>query len=733
MLLLGMLPSARAELQFDVFLGYGSGGGGDGYVREAGWFPVGCEVYNDGPSFDAVVEFSSRQLGGGADQTRRMAIELPTNTRKRFVFPVFAGASRAVTWNARLLDSRGKVRAERENLRGRDLSWETCLLGAIPRSFGGLPSFPQGKSREALPLIPQVARLTVDQFPDNPIALEGLTYLYLSSEKALDLKKNQYEALMAWVHGGGRLIVGVEQAQDVTSTPWMRGLFPGELKGATTVRSRGALQAWLQTSAGQDTDETPTRPTVRGPGNAPRRPTQGRPRSPAFPLATPPRAGAAEFAGLAPDPAFEEAEFAVATVTLRDEEVVVSAGSTPLAIRAVRGRGSVTGLTFSPDREPFRSWKNRTWFWARLCNIPASVFDAATPNTFGGWSVDGVFGAMIDTRQVRKLPVEWLLALLVVYLIVIGPLDQWWLKKINRQMLTWLTFPAYVVLFSLLIYYIGYKLRAGETEWNELHLVDILPRAERAELRGRSYSSLYSSVNARYKLASDQSYAALRNEFVGLWGGGPESGSGVVDLKANGFNAEISVPVWTSQLYINDWEQPSAMPLTATWVKEGANTRVRVENHLARKLTDVRLAYQDRLYTLGGMEPNQAKTISLEPSLSHPLGEFVFNVSQRFQSAISGRRQAFGNTQSGRLDLSADNVIAASFISEGGNVQGVQRSFIYPYGSDVSSLLARGDAVLVAWDPGHSPAGSTVRRFTPPITKENTLFRLHLPAARPTE
>lgn len=733
MFLLGMLPTASAALQFDVFLGYGSSGGGDGYVREAGWFPVGCEVYNDGPSFDAVVEFSSQQLGGGADQTRRMAIELPTNTRKRFVFPVFGGASRGVTWNARLLDSRGKVRAERENLRGREVSWECCLMGAIPRSFGGLPTFPQGKSQDTFPLAPQVARLTVEQFPDNPIALEGLTYLYVSSEKALDLKKNQYEALMAWVHGGGHLIIGVEQAQDVTVTPWMRGLFPGELKAATTVRSRGALQAWLQTGAGQTTEEAPTRPAVRNPGNVPRRPAQIRPGRPVPPLSTLPRPNAAESANLTADPAFEDTEFAVCTVTLGDADVIVSADSTPLAIRAQRGRGYVTGLTFSPDREPFRSWKNRAWFWARLCNIPVGVLDAGIANTYGGWSLDGVFGAMIDTRQVRKLPVEWLLALLVVYLIVIGPLDQWWLKKINRQMLTWLTFPAYVVLFSLLIYYIGYKLRAGETEWNELHLVDILPRAERAELRGRSYSSLYSSVNARYKLASDQPYAAPRNEFVGLWGGGRQSGHSDVELKANGYSAEVSVPVWTSLLYINDWEQPSGMPLAATLIKDGAGTQVRVENHLARQLTDVRLAYQDRLYALGALAPNQAKTIPLGPAQHRQIGEFVSSLSMGFQGAINSRRQAFGSAHSGRLELSPDNVIAASFISEIGDIQGIQRSFIYPYGSDVRSLLRRGDAVLVAWAPDYSPAGSTFRRFTPPRTKQNTLFRLHLPAARLTE
>jgi len=48
-----------------------------------------------------------------------------------------------------------------------------------------------------------------------------------------------------------------------------------------------------------------------------------------------------------------------------------------------------------------------------------------------------------------------LLLLLIVYLVVIGPLDQFWLKKIGKPMLTWITFPCYVVMFSLLIYFIG--------------------------------------------------------------------------------------------------------------------------------------------------------------------------------------------------------------------------------------------------------------------------------------
>ena len=138
-------------------------------------------------------------------------------------------------------------------------------------------------------------------------------------------------------------------------------------------------------------------------------------------------------------------------------------------ITAKRGRGQITVLTFSPEMEPFLTWKDRPYFWSKLVDVPPELFVSEQYNPYGGQSIDGVFGAMIDSKQVRKLPVGWLLLLLVGYLAVIGPLDQYWLKKINRQMLTWLTFPAYVACFSVLIYVIGYKLRAGESEWNELH------------------------------------------------------------------------------------------------------------------------------------------------------------------------------------------------------------------------------------------------------------------------
>ncbi|MBI3192378.1 MAG: hypothetical protein HYZ36_06910, partial [Pedosphaera parvula] len=338
-------PATRAALQFDVFLGY------DNLVREANWFPVACEIFNDGPTFTGVFELTSE--AGGRGQARRYVLELPTNTRKRFVIPVFGSGGRYGVWSARLLDQHGRTRGEAPNLRPRrEVSWETVVLGALPRTFGGLPAMPEVKTSRN-DLQPAVARLQTDYFPDNPLALEGLDALYLNSEKALDLKVNQVNALLAWLNGGGHLIVGVEQPGDVNGTPWLRNLLPCQLTGVATIADQTAFHDWLTAFRSETRHSQPAPPS-------------------------PPRAGGKQiavssanpYATLGTDLAFTRGALPVAECVVRGGTTVLSSSGRPVVIEAPRGRGKVTVLAFSPEREPFRSWKNRPWFWARLLAIP---------------------------------------------------------------------------------------------------------------------------------------------------------------------------------------------------------------------------------------------------------------------------------------------------------------------------------------------------------------------------
>src|SRR5438477_10140967 len=60
-LIFGLAASARAALQFDVFIGYGGqSSGSDGILGEAGWVAVSAQVQDGGPSFTAVFGLTPR-------------------------------------------------------------------------------------------------------------------------------------------------------------------------------------------------------------------------------------------------------------------------------------------------------------------------------------------------------------------------------------------------------------------------------------------------------------------------------------------------------------------------------------------------------------------------------------------------------------------------------------------------------------------------------------------------
>jgi hypothetical protein len=335
-----------------------------------------------------------------------------------------------------------------------------------------------------------------------------------------------------------------------------------------------------------------------------------------------------------------------------------------------------------------------------------------------------VFGAMIDSRQVRKLPVTWLLVLLVVYLLVIGPVDHLVLKKLGKQMWTWVTFPTYVALFSALIYFIGYKLRAGESEWNELHVVDVMPRGERAELRGRTYASIYSPVNARYALQNDLPHATLRGEFQGPWAGGQENSRITVEQRNRGFKAEVFVPVWTSQLYVSDWLESADMPLSAQVSAAGDEWQVTVQNRLGEKISEARVVLGGRLFELGALDPGQTRDFRFDRRAEGVILREAVNQNRgAFAGAAQTRRHALGDTTGGRLERSPYNVLIASFLAPVEEAGPGAQYFLSPKGLDVSWLAERGDALLFAWVADHAPIGP-LHRFSPRRFQRDTMLRL---------
>jgi hypothetical protein len=409
---------------------------------------------------------------------------------------------------------------------------------------------------------------------------------------------------------------------------------------------------------------------------------------------------------------------------VREGRTLLAVGEAPLLVTANRGLGRVTAMMFSPEREPFKSWRNLPAFWTKFAEVPGALYSGTDFNAGYGHSVDGIFGAMIDSRQVHKLPVGWLLLLLLVYLLVIGPFDRFWLKRINRPMLTWITFPCYVVFFSGLIYFIGYRLRAGDSEYNEIHLVDVLRNGDRAELRGRTYASIYSPSNAKYPMRSELKYSTLRGEFMAM-GSGQNLGKADILLTGDNFKAEVFVPVWTSQLYVNDWWSSGAMPLSASLKPTANGWQLTVQNQTQQAISTAQLVVGGKMHSVGEIALGQTKTVPIANDTGVLLQDFVRDRGANYQATVQERQYAFGRRGGGRIDDLPAASMATSFIGELSAAQAGAR-FVSPPGLDLSEAAAQGHAVLLAWSPGASPV-PPVNQFKSKRSASNTLWRIPIP------
>ena len=531
---------------------------------------------------------------------------------------------------------------------------------------------------------PVVVNIQADIFPDNPVTLHGLSSLYLNSKRAINFRAEQASAVSIWVRSGGHLILGVDQPSDITGTPWLRELLNTQFGLIQNLEVGPLIRDWLSNAGypvGAIDEESNTK----------------------FLNATP--------------------------VRLKDGKTLMSFDGETLIANANRGLGQVTILGFNPEREPIRSWENRAWLWARLADIDSEWFvSEKPPRDYGRMNVDGLYGMMIDSRQVSKLPVIWLILLLITYLVIIGPVDRIWLKRINKQMLTWLTFPIYVIFFSFLIYYIGYRLRAGQLEINELHIVDVLP-GDQVALRGRSYASIYSPSNKDYLMGGSLALGAFRNESSSFSNGAGNQPL-LIGLSPGKLEAKARVPIWTSRLFSSEWVSGSEVNIQASVTKQNNDTyQLEILNGLRKPIVGAafvalqRIVYDESI----NITPGERGLLELKRSDSK-VRDVISGFSSNIRNSIQSRNRAFGNAELSRMDLGLMNIVTGSFPGML-ELEGIKQfkkdvnQFDSSGGMDISEYLERDGSVLFVFVEDQSPISST-GLFESKLRKSHSLYRI---------
>ena len=168
--------------------------------------------------------------------------------------------------------------------------------------------------------------------------------------------------------------------------------------------------------------------------------------------------------------------------------------------------GQVIFLAADLDRPPLSRWSDRRLLAARLLDLPdrrAAGRDEATrtaaPTAISDWPASCAARSTSSPACSWCRSASWSL-LVVGYILLIGPGDYFFLRKVVRRMeWTWLTFPASWCCSARAAYVLAYRLKGNQLRVNQVDLVDV--DAARARVRGTTWMNVFSPQMESFDLS----------------------------------------------------------------------------------------------------------------------------------------------------------------------------------------------------------------------------------------
>ncbi|HEV3203421.1 MAG TPA: hypothetical protein VGY77_03510 [Gemmataceae bacterium] len=425
--------------------------------------------------------------------------------------------------------------------------------------------------------------------------------------------RNRKEALAEWIRRGGRLIVSCGRNQDMVADLFRRSQIP--LPVTMTEMPADSVDALLSWGL-----KNPLRNPI------PKDDPDAKP-SPVILAKLEPKSGM-PFERILPE---------------RDDD-----RTAPLIIRWPYGLGQVTLIAFDVDEAPFVSYPDQKEFWSKLfTKLGFKMAENRPPaggrSNFGQEEINDVASMMQGNlehfKEVSVISFGWVALFILVYIIIVGPLDYLFLKKVVKRMeLTWITFPAVVLVVSVAAYFTAYSLKGNDLRINKLDLIDI--DLANKQCYGTSWFTLFSPRIQLYTVGLEPGSPLWTQEqpapiskaipTVVSWEGKPDMGWGGYNrphsqsLFRRSYDYEpdaaglrgVPIQVWSSKSFSANWESgfQASQPLPKLRRNDKGSLEGTITNPLPVILEDAALIYKEgerniQVFPLGTLGPAQTSPI----------------------------------------------------------------------------------------------------------------------------
>lgn len=172
-------------------------------------------------------------------------------------------------------------------------------------------------------------------------------------------------------------------------------------------------------------------------------------------------------------------------------EVLFAQDKNPILIQGKLGEGSIFFITADFSRKPFKPEFEEKEIWTR-------VFRASEAVAGNNLHLDNT-RVLANLPEMASPPLDKIFWALLVYIVLIGPVNYFYLKKKDKLMNMFITVPLAALIFSTGIFFMGYAVKGSKILLRKFNIVYISTGQSVAFVD--SVVSLFSPAKISYKMA----------------------------------------------------------------------------------------------------------------------------------------------------------------------------------------------------------------------------------------
>lgn len=592
----------QANAQADAQITLTAEAGFDGYAKEGKWIPVRVTLENQGADVnEASLQVSYKDFSG-ISTIYSADISLPTNSRKELFIYVHYPQSGPTSLNVELISGKkviSKITTRISNIDPQSLM--VGLMAGTPSNYSRLSQVtPQNG-------ITRLVEIKPDDLPNMAQGWEALDVMIVSDVDTGVLTSAQSEALELWVAKGGLLItVGGSKWQ--STVQGIQHLLPIQISGTT------------KSNFTAEPDIIAFTANFNFPGTVP------------FPL---------------------ESESILATGKLTtDANILVMQGDFPLVVEKGFGRGKIVFFAADPGLDPYKDWIGTFDIYHALLNFRGP--QPAWGN--GRWEIYSTNEAITTIQELSIPSILLICGLLGFYIILIGPLNYFFLRIIKRREWAWISIPAIVMIVTMTSYVYGYFYRGTTPTLNRLTVIQAWDGVDQAQ--SDTLVGIYSPQRDTYTLESEDGFLLYpyNTDDISLQGKtswlSTQSGQGTnvpeIPIEIGGMKV-VGTTGTSTPLKIEH-------NLTISFDKGNARIAGSITNNDSVTITDLSLITTAKWKNIGDLAPGESAEVNLPLITTTNSPEFYYDNTNNYLQ--TGYPQLQKNEELRRKEAFLRSVIA---------------------------------------------------------------------------